>query len=45
MSEPQTRLTPQQARQGKGGIRLTAILIVVLIIAAVVGAILYYKVY
>ena len=44
MSEPQTRLNPQDARQGKGGVRLTMILAVVLILAVIVGAILYFGV-
>ena len=45
MSEPQTRLNPQDARQGKGGVRLTMILGAVLAVAVIVGAFLYYGVY
>lgn len=45
MSDPQTRLNPQDARQGKGGMRLALILAAVLIIAALIGAVLYSGVY
>jgi hypothetical protein len=44
MSEPQTRLDTQDARQGKGGVRLTMILGAVLVLAVIVGAILYFGV-
>ncbi|MDB5642221.1 MAG: hypothetical protein JWN07_1538 [Hyphomicrobiales bacterium] len=45
MSEPQTRLNQQDARQGKGGVRLTMILGAVLLLAVIVGIVLYSGVY
>jgi hypothetical protein len=44
MSEPQTRITPQEARQGKGGVRLTMILAAVLILAVIAYLILHFAV-
>ena len=44
MSEPPTRLNPQEARQGKGGVRMTMILAAVLILAVIVYFILHYAV-
>lgn len=45
MSEPQVRIDQQEARQGKGGVRLRIILGCVLAAAVVVGALLYFFVY
>ena len=44
MSEPETHLTPQEARQGKGGVRLTMILAAVLILAVLAYVVLHFAV-